>query len=66
MKVLVNGDAADLPLGLTVGGLLRHLGLGEKPVVVEVNQRALFPREHEVTALDEGDVVELVQITAGG
>ena len=43
-----------------------HLGLTGKPVVVELNQRALFPRELASTPLHEGDVLELVQITAGG
>ncbi len=42
------------------------LGFGLKPVVVELNGRALFPREHAETALKEGDVIEIVQITAGG
>jgi sulfur carrier protein ThiS len=35
-------------------------------VVVEKNQLALLPREIGVTSLAEGDVIEIVQITAGG
>ncbi len=66
MKLQVNGIAHEVVASLTVRGLLDELGFGEKPVVVELNQRALFPREHAGTELGEGDVLEIVQITAGG
>ncbi len=65
MKLRVNGDPLETAAS-TVRELLHQLGLAGKPAVVEVNQRALFPREHETTSLTEGDVVEIVQITAGG
>lgn len=66
MKLIINGDPREMSAPLTVSGLLDWLGFGKKPVVVELNQRALFPREFADTALHEGDRVEIVQITAGG
>jgi sulfur carrier protein len=66
MQLTVNGTPTDLPDASTVAALLDLLGLTGKPVVVELNQRALFPRELASTPLHEGDVLELVQITAGG
>lgn len=66
MKLKINGEAKDVSESLNVSGLLEELGFGEKPVVVELNQQALFPREHRLTALNEGDVLEIIQITAGG
>jgi sulfur carrier protein len=66
MTIQVNGSARPVPASLTVRGLLDELGFGLKPVVVELNGRALFPREHAETALKESDVIEIVQITAGG
>ncbi len=66
MKLQVNGIAHEIAVPLTVRALLDELGFGEKPVVVELNQRALFPREHASTDLNDGDVLEIVQITAGG
>src|SRR5687767_5584128 len=45
MQLTVNGNPTDLPDSSTVAALLDHLGLSGKPVVVELNQRALFPRE---------------------
>jgi len=46
--------------------LLEAVGLGGKPVVVEHNQRALLPKEIATTLLGDGDVIEIIQITAGG
>jgi thiamine biosynthesis protein ThiS len=66
MKLRINGEEHEALTQTTVRGILNHLGFGEKPVVVELNQKALFPREHETTILQEGDTLEIVQITAGG
>lgn len=66
MTIRVNGNAHSAPESLTVRELLEELGFGLKPVVVELNRRALFPREHAQTGLHEGDMLEIVQITAGG
>lgn len=66
MNVTVNGTPQEHPAPLTVEGLLQALDLAGRPVVVELNQQALFPREHATTPLQDGDVLEVVQITAGG
>lgn len=66
MTIQVNGDSHTASEPLTVRGLLDELGFGLRPVIVELNQRALFPREHAETGIKEGDVLEIVQITAGG
>ncbi|MDZ4323159.1 MAG: sulfur carrier protein ThiS [Alphaproteobacteria bacterium] len=66
MKLRINGQEHVMTDQTTVRGVLNQLGFGEKPVVVELNQHALFPREHETTMLHEGDTMEIVQITAGG
>ena len=66
MKITLNGEARDLQDAKTIGDLLSLIGLAEKPVVVEHNRRALFPREIHTTPLGDGDVIEVVQVTAGG
>ena len=66
MQITVNGDAREVPEGLTVRGLVEHLGLTEGPVAVERN-RAVVPRaEHPVTSLAAGDVLEIVHFVGGG
>ena len=66
MKITLNGEKRELEEPQTVKALLEILGLGGKPVVVEQNQVALLPREIEGASVNEGDVIEVVQITAGG
>ena len=66
MGITVNGDAQVVPAGLSVAGLLQHLGLADRRLAVEVNQ-AIVPRSaHGSHLLAEGDAVELVQAIGGG
>lgn len=66
MKITLNGQRRELTPPLTVRALLDVVGLGGKPVVVEQNQTALLPREIDSATVNDGDVIEIVQITAGG
>jgi sulfur carrier protein len=66
MKITLNGEKRELPGPLTMRALLDQVGLAGKPVVVEQNQVALLPRELDTAIVDDGDVIEVVQITAGG
>ncbi len=66
MTITLNGQEQEISNATTVGALLEQTGLGGKPVVVEQNKRALFPREIPSAPLADGDVIEIVQVTAGG
>ena len=68
MTLTVNGQSRAFQPGQihTIADLLALLGLEGKPVVVEHNQTALLPREIDHTPVADGDVIEIVQITAGG
>ena len=66
MKITLNGEKREMTEPQTVRELLESIGLGGKPVVVEQNQVALLPREIDGAAVADGDVIEVVQITAGG
>lgn len=66
MKITLNGEKREVAAPQTVKSLLELVGLGGKPVVVEQNQIALLPREIDGASVNEGDVIEVVQITAGG
>ena len=66
MTIIVNGNERQLKEGSKVSNLLETLNLSDKPVVVEHNKAALFPREYELTTLNEGDKVEIITIAAGG
>jgi sulfur carrier protein len=66
MTITLNGTNRDFPDALTMTGLLEAVGLTGKPVIVEQNQLALLPKEIISATLQHGDVIEIVQITAGG
>ena len=66
VQVTVNGSPRRVPNGLSVRGLIEHLGLVDGPVAVEVN-REIVPRvEHTERALIDGDSVEIVHFVGGG
>lgn len=66
MTIQLNGKKHTLDASLSVDSLLNSIGLGEKPVVVELNQQALFPREYATSTLQDGDQLEIITIAAGG
>lgn len=66
MTITLNGTKRDFPDILTMTNLLEAVGLAGKPVIVEHNQMALLPKEIHSASISDGDVIEIVQITAGG
>ena len=66
MNIKLNGKDHTLEKTLNVDELLAAINLAGKPVVVELNQKALFPREYADSMLEDGDLVEVITIAAGG
>lgn len=67
MKVVINGDAMELPETVnSVSRLLEHFHLEKKVVIVELNQRILDKSTHAETILTDGDRIEIVHFVGGG
>lgn len=66
MRVVINGDPREVPSPLTLAGLLDHLGLDPRMVVVEHNRAIVRRGTLADVPLAEGDVVELVHFVGGG
>jgi sulfur carrier protein len=66
MHLTVNGESRDIPDGLTVRGLIEHLGLTDGPVAVERNREVVPRAEHATVELRAGDVLEIVHFVGGG
>lgn len=68
MTINVNGEAYawDDVDPLTVPEVLERLGMSDKPVVVELNARALLPQEWSDCRVSDGDRLEIVVLVAGG
>lgn len=66
IRVTVNGEDRAIPAGLSVEGLLGHLALHPRMVVVERNGDILRRDSLADHAVREGDRLELVHFVGGG
>jgi sulfur carrier protein len=66
MQVRLNGELRELPDGLTVAGLLGHLGVKATRVAVEVNETVVTKDRYEAHRIGPGDAVEIVAFVGGG
>ncbi len=66
MQIKVNGEMREVSDGMTVRGLIEHLGLGAGPVAVERNLEVVPRAEHATTRLAHGDALEIVHFVGGG
>ena len=65
MRIQVNGDQREV-YATTVTELVEELALDPRKVAVERNLEIVPRSLHAVTALSEGDRIELVQFVGGG
>ena len=66
ITIVLNGSPQQLPAPVTLAALLESLGLAGKPVVVELNELVVFPRDYALTPLPDGARLEVVTLAAGG
>jgi sulfur carrier protein len=66
VSIRVNGDEREVQAGLSVAGLLEHLGLHPRMVVVERNGDILRRDAVDAARVEPGDVYELVHFVGGG
>ena len=66
MKIILNGKDHPLDKVINVETLLTSIGLAGKPVIVELNKKALFPRDYADSNLQDNDQLEIITIAAGG
>jgi len=66
VSIRVNGDERVVPAVLNVAGLLEHLGLHPRMVVVERNGHILRRDALNASPVEPGDRYELVHFVGGG
>ena len=67
MTITINGKTTDKYLEcLSVKNLLKQLELSSSLTIVELNKVALKKKDHSETFITDGDIIEIVQIAAGG
>lgn len=65
-EICVNGEQKGWEQAQPVDCLLRELGLGGKPVVVELNGEAIPRSQYEKLEVNPGDRVEIFSVFSGG
>lgn len=66
IKIRLNGEESEVPVGLTIEGLLLHLEIGQKRVAVAQNGQVIPKSVHADTVVNESDQVEIVRMVGGG
>ncbi len=66
MEIQLNGEAARVPDGVTVAGLLEHLEIDLRRVAVEINRDVVRKTTYGDRAVVAGDSVEIVSFVGGG
>jgi sulfur carrier protein len=66
VKATINGEARDLPSGITVATLLEQLGVARSGIAVAKNERVVRRAEYESSTIVDGDTVEIIKAVAGG
>ncbi len=66
MQVRLNGELREIPDGLTVAGLLAHLGIKPQRVAIEVNEAVVTKDGYDSHRIGAGDSIEIVAFVGGG
>jgi thiamine biosynthesis protein ThiS len=66
MNVSINGENREVPDGLSVTGLLGHLGIHPGRVAIERNLEILPRAKWDETHVQPGDRYEIVNFVGGG
>jgi thiamine biosynthesis protein ThiS len=66
VRLTVNGEARRFPAVSDIAGLIACLGLDARKVAVERNLTIVPRSAYAVTALAEGDRIEIVHFIGGG
>lgn len=66
MGIIVNGEHRAVAAGASALDVVAQLGLADRPVAVEVNERVVPRRELAARLLQEGDSLEIVTLVGGG
>ncbi len=66
MNININGESRSFAEGSSIRDVLDHMGLLEKPVVVELNLEIVSKERWEGQRLKEGDQMEVIGFVGGG
>jgi sulfur carrier protein len=66
MRVIINGEAKDVPEGLNLRSLLEHLSLPHQRIAVEVDKQVIRKNDWDQTPVNADTRIEIVHFVGGG
>jgi thiamine biosynthesis protein ThiS len=66
MRVVINGEAKEVPEGLNLRSLLTHLSLPHQRIAVEVNKQVVRKADWDQTPVNVDTRIEIVHFVGGG
>lgn len=66
IRIIVNGVPEDVPEGSTVLSLIKYFNELDKSVIVEHNNRFVYPKRYGDTVISENDKLEFINPNVGG
>jgi thiamine biosynthesis protein ThiS len=66
MILRINGEAREMPDGLTLSGLVEHLDMKADRLAIELNRDIVAHAKWPETRLKDGDQLEIVHFVGGG
>ena len=66
INITMNGDETEVPGGLTLAGLVEHLGRDPRTVAIEYNGEIVGRETYDQHRLAGGDRLEIVHFVQGG
>ena len=66
ISIVLNGQPAEVPTGLSVLALLDHLRIEPSRVAVELNRQIVRKPAWEQAVIEDGAHLEIVQFVGGG
>lgn len=66
LTILLNGEATEVPSGLTLTGLLTHLNLPLDRVAVELDRQIVRKSDWDTQPIVAGAQLEVVHFVGGG
>jgi len=66
MIIQFNGLTEKIPPGLNINELIKFFGEGDPHVIVEQNNRYIYPRDYDTCMVKENDTIEFINPNLGG
>lgn len=66
MRVVINGEAKEVPEGLNLKSLLDYLSLAQQRIAVEVDKQVIRRTDWQSTSVKTNAHIEIVHFVGGG